>query len=72
VLPDEFIIVQVRIGLANPVDLFFLTRTECFLGIQAPDALEQSLSAQNLVNPGDTTRKAMGGVKESGVGVSGQ
>ena len=41
---DEVVVVEVRIRGINPRDFLELAGAEGFVGIQAPDAFEQSLA----------------------------
>src|SRR2546425_2766822 len=50
----KIVVVQMRIGLVDPVNFFPLAGAECFVGIQAPDAFEQTLPSQNLMQTRDT------------------
>ena len=69
VFANEVVVVQMRIGAIDAVDLFRLARAERFVGIEAPDAFEESLAAENFVEAGDAARKMIGGVEKGGVGV---
>ena len=42
---DEVVVVELRIRGINPGDFLELAGAERFVGIQAPDACEQSLAA---------------------------
>ena len=66
---NEFIVVEMRIGAADAVDLSCLTCGERFSGVEASYALEQSLAAQYFVNPGNAARKIICGIEERGVAV---
>jgi len=48
-LTDEVVVVEMRIPGINPGDFLELPGAERFIGIQAPDAFEQSLAAQDFV-----------------------
>ena len=50
----KIIIIQPRICAIHSVNLFTLAGAQRFVGIQAPDALEQTLSAQDFMKTGDT------------------
>ena len=54
----------------DTVDLLGLARAECFLWRETPDAFEQALATEHLVNAGDAPGEAIGGIENSGVGVS--
>src|SRR5258708_39352549 len=45
----ERIVIEVRIGSADAVDLFLLSGPQCFVRVEAPDACEQPLSAQDFM-----------------------
>src|ERR1051326_2490865 len=68
-LDDEFIIVQVGVGAADSIDFLALARAKRFLWIETPEAFEQALPAQHLVQAGDAAGIAVGRVEERGVGV---
>src|SRR5262245_52831245 len=69
VLPDEGVVVQVRVGTVDAVDLLRLAGAEPLVGVQAPGALQQPLPAQDLVDPGDAAGEAVRGVEDGRVGV---
>ena len=69
VFADEGIVIQVRVGGVDAVDLGGLARGKRFLGIQAPGAGKQSLATQDLVNAGNTAGKGVGGIEERGIAV---
>src|SRR3954469_21412739 len=54
---------------ADPVDFLQLAGTETFRGIEAPDALHQSLPPQDFVTAGDAAVKIIGDVEEGAVAV---
>jgi hypothetical protein len=60
---NESIIRQVRVGSADPVNLFHLTRRQVFMWVEAPASLEESLAAENLMKPGNTSGKRMSHVE---------
>ena len=66
---DEGIILQMRIGAVNAVDLFGLPGTERFVTVQAPNARKQALSAKNFVDSGDTSRITVSGIEKRRVGI---
>src|SRR5436305_275371 len=53
----EAIIIEMRVGPANPVDLFRLACAQTFIRVEAPDTLQQTLAAQDFVNAGQPTPK---------------
>src|SRR5688572_9793069 len=50
---DKRVVVQVRIGVTNAVNLRELAGAECLVLIEAPAALQQALAAQHFMQPGD-------------------
>ena len=68
-LVDEGVVVEVRVGGVDAGNFFGLAGAERFVGIEAPDAFEESLAAENFVEAGDAARKMIGGVEKGGVGV---
>ena len=53
----------------DAVDLLALTATERFCRIQAPDAFQQALPAQDLVASGDDAMEVVGDIENGGVAV---
>src|SRR5437588_10792926 len=68
---DKVVVDQIGIVAADAVDLLRLAGAEGLLGREAPEALEQALSAQDLVDPGDASAEMIGGVEDRRVGVGG-
>ncbi len=66
---DEVVVMQVRIGAVDSINLFELTWAECFMLVEAPDALQQTLAAEDLMQSGDAATEAVRGIKESGIAV---
>ena len=66
---DEGIVVQVRVGGIDAVNLLALARAEAFPRVEAPDAFKQSLPPQHLVQAGDAAGEAVGRVEEGRVAV---
>ena len=66
---DEGIVVQVRVGGIDAVDLLTLARAETFTRVEAPDAFKQSLPPQHLVQARDAAGKVVRRVEEGGVAV---
>ena len=58
-----------RICVIDAVNLLALTRAESFVGIQAPGAFEQTLSAQDFMNTGDTARELVCCIEKRGVAI---
>lgn len=69
VLRDEIVVVQMRTGRVNAVDLLKLARTERFVLVEAPDAFEQALAAQDFVQTGDAAAETVRRVEERRVAV---
>ncbi len=68
-LVDECVVVEVGIGGVDSGNFFGLAGAESFVGVEAPDAFEESLTAEDFVEAGDAAGKMIGGVEEGGVGV---
>src|SRR4051794_32452796 len=68
-LGDEGVVVEMGIGMIHTVDLGELAGAEGFVWVQAPDAFEQALSAQNFMQSGDAAFEAIGSIEEGSVGV---
>src|SRR5215831_19864369 len=66
----EVIVVEVRIGGADAVDLLALSGSQRLLRVKAPDTFEQSLPAQDLVAAGDHAVEAVGRIEDRRVAVS--
>jgi len=60
---DEGVVVEVRVGGVNAGDFFGLAGAERFVGIEAPDAFEEALAAEDFVEAGDAPGKMIGGVE---------
>src|SRR5260221_13860469 len=69
VFQDELVIGQVGVGGADSGDFFGLTGGEGFVFVEAPDAFEQSLAAEDFVEACDAAFEGVGGVEEGGVGI---
>ena len=63
------IIGKMWIRVADAINLGGLALAERLMGIEAPNALQQSLAAQQFVDAGDTAGKAVCHVKDDGIGV---
>ncbi len=63
----ELVISQMRISAAHAIDFFALSGAESFGGIEAPDAFEQPLPPQDVVNPGDAARVLVCRIEKGGV-----
>ena len=68
-LGDEIIIAEVRVGGAHAINLRKLAGAERFVFIEAPDAFEKALAAEDFVQAGDAACKAVRSVEEGGVAV---
>src|ERR1039458_6480807 len=66
---NEVIVVQVRVGGINAVNLLTLARAETFARVKTPDAFEQSLPSQHLVQTGDATSEVIRRVEEGRIAV---
>jgi hypothetical protein len=69
VLGDEGVVAQVGVGGVDAVDFFALAGGEGFVFVEAPDAFEEALAAEDLVEAGDAAGESVGGVEEGGIGV---
>ena len=58
-----------RIGGADAVDLLHLAGSERFVRIEAPDAFEQALAAQDLVAAADHAVEVVGDIEDRRVAV---
>src|ERR1041385_1787655 len=65
----KLVVGQLRIGSAYALNFHALSRTEFLMRVQAPNAFEQPLSAQHLMNSGNTAGKPIRSVENGGVGV---
>src|SRR5215469_16277305 len=65
----EGIVVEVRIGCADAVDLLALSRSQRLARVETPDAFEQSLAAQDFVATGDHAVEVVGRVEDRRVAV---
>ena len=68
--PYESVILKVRISLANSLDFFNLAGRQILVWIEAPAPCNQPLSSQNLMNPGNTSPKLVGSIKNGCIRVS--
>lgn len=68
-LRDEIVVVQMRIGGMHAVDLLKLARTERFFGVEAPQAFEQALTAQDFMQTSDAAVETVRRVEEGGVAI---
>ena len=66
---DEGVVVEVGVGGVDAGNFFGLAGAEGFVGIETPDAFEESLAAEDLVEAGDAAGKMIGCVEEGSVGV---
>ena len=65
----EVIIVQMRISGIDAIDFLKLTRAKSHVGIETPDALEQTLASQDFVEASDAAGKPVAGVEKCGIGI---
>jgi len=68
-LTHKVVVGEMRVGIADTVDLCALPRRKTLVFIKAPDTLQNPLPAQHFVNTGDAAGKSMRRVKECGVGI---
>ncbi len=68
-LGDELVVVEMRIGILNTVQLFSLPQRKSLVPIQTPYAFHQPLPHQDLVDTSDTASKAVCSIKDHSVGV---
>ena len=68
-LGDEIVIIEVRIRGVNTIDLRQLARAERFMLVEAPEAFEQALAAEDFVKTRDAAAKGFRGIEEGGVAV---
>src|SRR6476646_6388017 len=59
ILRNKRIIREIGVFAANSVDLVTLPGTEPFIGVQAPNAFQQSLATKNLVTARNTAAKSI-------------
>jgi hypothetical protein len=68
-LPHEGIVIQVRIGTIDAVNLIGLTMREILVRIETPPAREQSLPPQDFVDAGDAAAELVRGIEQRRVGI---
>ena len=68
-LGDEGIIAEMRIRGADAINLRKLAGAERLVFIEAPDAFEQALAAEDFVEAGDAAGETVRGVEEGGIAV---
>src|ERR1700741_2883807 len=66
---NKLVVIQFRIGPIYPVNLLFLSGTESFLRIQAPNTLEQALSPQYFMQTGDAPREVVTCIKKRRIAI---
>ena len=66
---DEVVVVEMRIGAIDAVNLSELAWAKRFVLIKAPDALQDTLAAQHFVQTGDATSEAVGSIEEGGIAI---
>src|SRR6185436_13891455 len=67
---DKFVVIQVRVGAVDAVDLLTLARAQRLRRVQAPDAFQKALAPEDFVKAGDAAGIAIRGVEEGGVAIS--
>src|SRR6476620_1035261 len=60
----ERIVVEVRIGSADAFDLFPRSRPQRFARVEAPDASEQPLAAQDFMAAGEDAVEVVGDIED--------
>ena len=66
---DERIIGKIAMLATHAIDLGRLTGTQRFVGIETPDAFQQTLAAQDLVAAGNAPSKIVRAVEECAVAI---
>ena len=65
----KIVICQVRISLADSGEFFGLSRAEGLMRVEAPDAFEQALAAQDFMAPSNAPGKFMGYIEQGAVAI---
>ena len=65
----KIIVIQFGIGTIDSVDLLTLTRAKSFVGIQAPDALKQTLPPQHFMQAGNAASELVRGIEKRCIAV---
>jgi hypothetical protein len=65
----KIIIDQVRISLTDSCEFFGLSLTEGLKRVEAPDAFEQALSAQDFMASSNAPSKFMGHIEQGAVAI---
>ena len=58
-----------RVGSADTVDFFGLTRRKLFFGVEAPASGEKALAAKDLVDARDASVELVCGIEEGSIGI---
>jgi hypothetical protein len=66
---DEVVVMEMRIGAIDAVNLSELVGAQRFVFIEAPDTFEQALAAQDFMQTGDAASVAVRGIEEGGVAI---
>src|SRR2546426_9763868 len=69
ILLDEGVVVEMRVGSVNPVDLFLLSGRQSLLRVETPDSFQQSLAPQHFVQTGDAAVESVRRVEKRGIRV---
>jgi hypothetical protein len=69
VLGYKIVIGQVWVSLADSGDFFGLSWAQGLVRVEAPDAFEQALTAQDFVATGNATGKVMGHIEQGAVAI---
>lgn len=68
-LRNKRVVVEMRIGTMHAVDFFKLAAAEGFVLVEAPEAFEQALAAEDFMQAGDAAAEGVRGVEEGSVAV---
>src|SRR5262249_58873330 len=66
---NEGIVTEIGVLAADAIDFLLLAGTEAFIGIEAPQALHQTLPAQHFVAARDAAVEIVGNVEERAVAI---
>lgn len=68
-LGDKIVIIEMRVGGADTIDLRKLTGTERFMLVEAPQTFEQALAAQDFVKTGDAAAEGVRSIEEGCIAI---
>ena len=63
----EVVVSEVWVRLRYPGDFVGLAGAQCFIFVEAPDALQQALAAEDFVDAGNAAAEIVGGVEDCGI-----